>query len=176
VLSKFVSGLVIGLGFSVSFVVVVSLWFFLIVPNFTSSQHVTELGASTAMSVENAYPNVDNFIDLPVEEKIEKSTAIIVTKITKNEHGIYQAIVSEILKQKDGVELYYKVGDIYNDHANYNEYERNKSFIPEGFIVFMSGNPATMRYSTSYSGEGRIGSLGDLPMKLFREKCEKPGT
>ncbi len=175
-LSKFVSGLVVGLGFSVSVVVVVSLWFFLIVPNFMRSQQITETGTSTSVPIENVYPYIDNFHELPVEKKIEKSTAIIVTRISKNEDGVYKAIVSEVLKKQDGVELYYRPGDIYDDHSDYNEYEKDNRNIPEGFIVFMGGNPAQMRYSTSYSGGNRISSLGDIPMILFREKCGKSGT
>jgi len=174
VLNKFISGLVLGLGFSVSFTVVVSLWFFLIMPNLISSQPMAIKSTSTTLPVDNEYPYIENFHKLPVEDKIANSTAIIVTKISKNEGGIYQTIVSEILKKQDDIELYYKQGDIFEDHSDYNDYEKNNRHIPEGFIVFMRGTPAQMKYSTSYSGGERISSLGDIPMALFREKCDKP--
>lgn len=175
-LNKFLSGLVLGLGFSVSLVVVVSLYFTFILPNSFSTEEMPITSNSIAMPLGSDFPYIKNFHELPLDEKIANSTAIIVTEISKNEDGIYESKVTEILKQQEGVELYYSLGDIYNHHSDYNSYEEQDRQVPHGFIVFMGGNPAQMRFSTSYSGGERISSLGDIPMALLREKCDKSST
>ncbi len=175
-LNKFLSGLVIGLGFSVSFLIVVSLYFIFILPIYFSTQEIPITSGSKTLPIENDFPYIENFHELPLDDKIANSTAIIVTKIEKNQDGIYESKVAEVLKQQEGVELYYSPGDIYDDYSDYNSYGDKNRQVPQGFIVFMGGNPAQMRYSTSYSGGERISSLGDIPMALLREKCEKPST
>lgn len=174
--NKFLSGLVIGLGFSISFVIVVSLYLKFMVPNQFSTQRMPITSESGAQLIRNEFPYIDNFHELPLDEKIANSTAIIVTKIEKNQDGIYESKVAEVLKQQEGVELYYSPGDIYDDYNDYNSFGDKNWKVPHGFIVFMGGNPAQMQYSTSYSGGDRISSLGDIPMALLREKCEKPST
>jgi hypothetical protein len=41
----------------------------------------------------------------------------------------------------------------------------------EGDVVFLTGNPATMRMSTSYRND-RVGSFGDMPLAEFRRLVE----
>lgn len=175
-LNKFISGLLIGLGISISFVVVISLYFSFVVPGILDTQKISIPGEVVALPTGVDYPYIENFHELPLDDKIANSTAIIVTEISKNENGIYESRVSEILKKRDGVDLYYELGDVYDDYSDYSRYEEMNAQIPKGFIVFMAGNPARMRFSTSYSGGERISSLGDIPMVLFREKCERSGT
>ncbi len=177
-LNKFVSGLIWGFGFSLSFIVVCTIWLNYLIPLSTTSD-VSDMSESMTATLPNSvtipfddkYPFIENFSDLPLEDKISNSTAIVVTNISKNESGAYEQRITEILKKKDDVELYYKVGDLYEDHSDYNRYETEDMFIPKGFIVFMGGSTASMMYSVSYSGD-RIGSLGGISMELLRQKCD----
>lgn len=170
-LNKFLTGLVAGLGFSIALVVVITIWITFVLPtSFQSdSSHISQ--STTSIKVENKYPLIENFDELSLDQKISNSTAIIVTKIAKDEAGRYKSVVSEVLKKQDDVELYYKVGDEYDD-SDYNQYEAHGDSIPKGFIVFMRANPARMQFSTSYSGD-RVGSLGGISMELLREKCSE---
>lgn len=170
-LKKFISGIVFGLGFSISVAVALTVWFNFALPkSFQTEPVVVSSSSSNTIKVKNEFEYINNFSDLPLDQKIEKSTAILVTNIIKDDTGLYKVVVSEILKKKDGVELFYKVGDEYDDYSDYNQYENEGRHIPKGFIVFMTDNPASMRFSTSHSGN-RVGSLGGISMALLREKC-----
>lgn len=171
-LKRFFHGVIQGLGFSISVVFVFSVWGYFVANEFISSEPMTIRQSSTTIPIDNNFPFIENFDELPIEEKINLSTAILVTTIEKNKDGKYQATVVEVLKKEEGVELYYDVGDIYEDRADYDEYEAKKRSVPKGFIVFMGGNPATMRYAVSYSGD-RVGGLGNISLALLRKKCEK---
>lgn len=167
-IKRFFNGMVFGTGFVFSALVILTLW-----SNY-SFQSYTEMSyGPDIISVEpkvSKYPIINNFSDLSLDQKIEMATAILVTSIEKDESGEYRSTVAEILKKNDDVELYYNVGDVYDDHTDYSRYE-DASFIPKGFIVFMTQNPATMTYSTSFSG-ARISGLGDITMERLRGKCQ----
>lgn len=169
--NKFVSGLVVGLGFSIALVTVITAWVVLVIPHVVESGPMTVYQSSTTTSTDKNSFHIEKFGELPLDEMIANATVILRTEIRKNEQGRYQSVIKEILKQQDGVDFYYKVGDVYNDHSDYNNYEERRITIPNGFIVFMTGSPATMRYSVSYSENERISGLGDLPLVLLREKC-----
>jgi hypothetical protein len=75
------------------------------------------------------------------------------------------------LRKQENVDFYHEVGQIYENELPYfDEFESLNRDVPEGFIVFMSENPARMHYSVSYSG-GRVGSLGNISLALLRQKC-----
>jgi hypothetical protein len=170
VLNKFISGLIFGLGFAISVIIVSLLSFTFLAPKIAHTDTDSIVTSPTSATTDGNSKIGKNFNDLSVEEKIENSTAIIVTEVSKGSDGEYKAKVSDILMIKDGVSLYYKKGDIYDDHMDYKSYYPDESTIPKGLIIFMSGNPAQMRYSVSYSGD-RVDSLGGIPMALFKEKC-----
>ena len=166
-LNKFVSGLVTGLGFSISLIIVLSIWINHMAH--TSVPMTVQDASPTAPTTENP-SHFEDFSALSLDEKIAKSTAIFVTTIQKNQAGLYEPRVTEILKKQDDTELYYQVGDTYDDGHDYNRHEREGNPIPKGFIVFMSGNPASMRYAVSHSGD-RINTLGGISIELLRKKC-----
>ena len=95
------------------------------------------------------------------------ATAIIIVKSEKGENGKYKNVVEEILKIEEGVELYYNVGEVYEDDSHY---KMSDEFMPTRAIIFMQGNPATMRFSTTFDGE-RIRGLGGISLALLRDKC-----
>jgi len=170
VIRNIANGFMWGVGFSISTSIILSLWLIIALPKLLSLEtSAMEISQSPETKTETV-PFINDFGKLSLDEKIAKSTAIIVTKIEKNDAGKYQSKVSEILKKQDNVELYYEVGDIYDKPPYFDEYESLNRTVPEGFIIFMSDNPARMRYSTSYSGE-RVGSLGNISLALLRQKC-----
>lgn len=177
-LRKFIEGIFYGLGFTFAFFLITSLWLMYLAPTLLISEKKSVSDFSSEIKkvepLHNSTSNslVDGFYKLSVDEKIGQSTAIIITKITKDENGRYESHVKEILKQGKNVELYYEVGDKYQDHNYYSDETIGEQLVPDGFIVFMDGNPAKMRYSVSFSGE-RIDSLGSIPIILFKKKCEE---
>lgn len=119
-----------------------------------------ELGAT-----EDEVPYDNQFHARPVEEKVERATAILRTRLeTTGER--HREVVAEIIKQKPGIRLYYQVGDEYErlSHLATPDCEGCES---DGQVVFMVGNPANMVYSTTYRGD-RVGTLGDMPINELR--------
>lgn len=171
-IKKFISGLVFGFGFSIAVMIAVTIWINVVVPIEVQRGSSVSHGSSRSVTIEpdNKYPLIENFSDLSLDQKIEHASAILITSISKGADGSYESRVSEILKKPDDVSLYYKIGDEFDHHMAYEKYESEGMSVPKGFIVFMNGNPATEKYSMSYSGE-RIRSLGDITMEQFREKC-----
>ena len=160
-----------GIGFSISTSIVLSLWLVVALPKLISSETSVMETSQNPETKTETIPRINDFEKLSLDEKIANSTAIIVAKIEKNVSGKYQSRVSEILKKQDNVDLYHEVGEIYENELPYfDEFESLNRDVPEGFIVFMSENPARMRYSVSYSGE-RVGSLGNISLALLRKKC-----
>jgi hypothetical protein len=70
---------------------------------------------------------------------------------------------------KPGTTFYYEIGDEFPGSSFYPEGRTNYG---DGLVIFFTGSPAMMRLSMTYSGD-RIRSLGDLPLKLLREKCKE---
>ncbi len=97
---------------------------------------------------------------------MQKSTAILILRFEEGQHGNYRSIVEEVLKHEQGVELYYGQGEVYEEDSHYSVSDK---FIPRRAVVFMQGSPATMSYSTTFSGE-RIRGLGGISLSLLREK------
>jgi len=171
-MNKILSGFLFGLGFSVSCLLIYTAWMFLAVPAFMNAQFSEEWASNSAPEIASKPKSLDmeftnNFHELSLDEQIAKSTVVLTTKFEKTDSGKYIQVVDEILKKKEGVELYYDVGDKWKTHRGSIYTEENR---PLGFVVFMEGSPASMRYSVSYS-EDRIGGLGDIPMSLLRDKC-----
>jgi hypothetical protein len=167
VIKKFFHGLLFGFGFSLSILVTYSVWMMFAFPIVMESGIVKTMPLTMPEGGNPKYPLINNFDELSIDQKIEKSTAILLTEIVPAENGKYKSKVIEVLKKLDDIELYYEAGDTYQD---YEPYKGKTDFMPKGFIVFMGGSPATMMYSTSYSGE-RISNLGGIPLALLRNKC-----
>ena len=103
-----------------------------------------------------------SFNSLPVEEKIKRSSAILLTKHERN-GGRLKAVVSEILKRPDAG-LNYSVGDELGDLARDVEADTDYG---DGDVVFLVGGAGDMRESMTYR-RGRISGLGDMPLDVFR--------
>ena len=116
-----------------------------------------------------SFSDEPGFWEMSIEEKIEKATVIAVTRYEQADDGMMRSTITEILKQEPGISSKYEVGSEFAQGSFYPSEERAYG---DGDIIFFTGNPASFQYSTSYEG-GRIGGLADIPLKLFRQKCEE---
>ncbi|MFN7941077.1 MAG: hypothetical protein U0X73_05735 [Thermoanaerobaculia bacterium] len=124
----------------------------------------------TELEPEPAFDN--EFYARPLEEKIARATVILLTRLEKTGER-HREVVAEIIKQKPGVRLYYKVGDEYEplSHAPTPSCQDCEG---QGQVVFMLGNPASMVYSFTYEGE-RL-EMGGMPItELRRQAAESLG-
>ena len=109
------------------------------------------------------------FHELSPEEQIKKASVIAIAKYEKTSDGKFITVIKEFVKKDPNTTIYYKIGDEYPSHIQNHEPNVNYG---DGVIIFFTGSPATMKMSMSYSGE-RISSFGDMPMKMFLEKCKE---
>ena len=123
----------------------------------TSSSRAANTGSSPG-----AHADEKPFHTLPLEEKIKRSTAILLTRHEK-EGGKLKSIVSEILKRPDAG-LNYSVGDEFVDLSRYVEGDTDYG---DGDVVFFAGAATDMRESMTYR-RGRISGLGDMPLDVLR--------
>ena len=117
-------------------------------------------------SIQSEIP-FNDFFKWPVDKKISESSAILLTKYQKNGDRL-TAVVSEILKKNPGVDLYYNVGD---EIQGFHQKIEKDTVYGDGQVVFMTGSPASFRFSTTYE-HGRITGMGDMPISLLREKIK----
>ncbi|MDF1818226.1 MAG: hypothetical protein P1U54_06280 [Immundisolibacteraceae bacterium] len=166
-LKKLFSGAIIGTGFSIATLSVYTVWMFYVLPPLIEQSRNSEVITPESPRQLQYFSNTPNFDELSVDEKIELATAIIILKFEEGENGNYKSIVEDILKKEEGVELYYNVGEVYEDDTYY---KMSDDFVPTRAIVFMQGSPASMRFSTTFDGE-RIRGLGGISLALLRDKC-----
>lgn len=173
---KFSSGLAFGAGFTLAALAIYSVWLFvllpkLIIPAIPPEGVMTEpmKRISPSKVAEVSQPFINHFDELTVDEKIKASSVIMVVNFERNENGSYKSTVEEILKKEKGTELYYDVGDTYEEPVSY-PFSGDKPI--KKAIVFMQGSLARMRYSTTFSGD-RIISLGGITLDAVRNKCKE---
>lgn len=179
-LKKFTDGLLFGAGFAISFIV---LWYvaaFLVTPMFygkmerTASKQSSDMGANTQPSIPRSYEALREpaipFHELKLEEQIKAASVIALARYERSSDGKMKAIIKEFLKKEPNVTIYYNIGDEYPD-ASY--YPKENVSYGDGVIIFLTGSPARMAMSMTYSGD-RIRGLGDLPVELLRKKCKDP--
>jgi hypothetical protein len=170
-LRKFAEGLLFGAGFTISFVILVALGgsvlFGSMVP--TSRWSASSGPVTTTQQIDEDEKKSSPFYELPIEQQIEEASIIALARYEPAEDGRMRAVLKEILKQKDGVTFYYQLGDEYTPSSYY---PKSGTSYGDGIVIFFEGSPAMMRRAISYSGN-RITGLGDMPIELFRDKCEK---
>lgn len=169
-LRKFTEGLVFGAGFAISFLVLGALGASVL---FSS---MMPAGRSTSSSVTTTTSQIDAddeksvpFYELPIEAQIEEASVIALARYEPAEDGRMKAVLKEVLKKKEGVTFHYQIGDEYTPSSYY---PKPGTSYGDGIVIFFEGSPAMMRIAISYSGN-RISGLGDMPIELFRDKCEK---
>lgn len=109
-----------------------------------------------------------NLDELSAEEKIQRSSAILLTEFKKNDANKPVLEVVKILKKDVGVDLYYDVGDSYKDNMYASSENENQE---GGMIIFLQGNPATFKLGIGYNDEV-IHQLDDI--KPILEKHSTP--
>lgn len=173
---RFIDGVIFGAGFAISFVFIWYLASFLIYPMFGESYYAqytnvdaTDTSQNNDLTVLSPNKPEAPFHELSLEQKIQTASFIALAEYEESTNGKQTPIIKEFLKEDSNSEIYYKVGDEYKTYSNYSQSGNNTN---SKLIIFFVGSPATMRYSTTYSGD-RIHSLGGIPEKLLRDKCKK---
>lgn len=180
---KFTEGLVFGGGFGVSFIFLWYMAAYLIYPIFVTphiqesvSKQISELESQIppSMSSRNVIsdkPRIQ-FHELSLEEQIKTASVIAIAKYEKSSDGKMKAIIKEFFKKEPGTTIYYDIGDEYPGSSYF---PKENTMYGDGVVIFFTGSPASMKMSMSYSGD-RIHSLGDIPIELFKKKCEDPNA
>ncbi len=180
---KFTEGLVFGGGFGISFIFLWYIVAYLIYPIFVTP-HIQESVSKQMSEFESQVPshmsnqNVISgklrikFHELSLEEQIKTASVIAIAKYEKSTDGKMKAIIKEILKKEPGTTVYYEIGDEFPGSSYY---PKENTMYGDGVVIFFTGSPASMRMSMTYSGD-RIHSLGDIPIELFKKKCEDPNA
>jgi hypothetical protein len=179
-MKRLIDGLIFGTGFGLAFMTIAYLAasFFIVPAMIAPQRYEVSHGGSGAETYD--IPEIMSgdetrelpFHELPIEDQINYASAIALAEFQPGPDGRMRAIITDILKQEKDVVLYYHVGDEYADSSYYPQESVSHG---EGLIIFLTGSPAEIKMSMTYSGE-RIRGLGDMPLKLFREKCESLGT
>ncbi len=166
---KFAEGLAFGTGFAIAFLVVQLFIPTLVMPLFfnVNDRVLSQPEASSSVGRMESEAGPD-FNELSVEEQIKRASVVALARFEPGKDGKRIAVLTEILKQTPGTTFYYKVGEEFPDGSVYSQ---EGTEYGDGLVIFFTGSPASMRMSMTYSGE-RIRGLGDIPLKLFREKCE----
>ena len=179
-LKKFIEGLVFGAGFTISFLI---LWYFasfVITPALVSHQFGQKIPEQLSESKSEPGPTIQKkieefretkvpFYELGVEEQIKQSSVIALARYEPAADGKMKAIIKEFLKKEPGTTIYYNIGD---EHPSSSYYPKERTTYGDGLIIFFTGSPATMKMSMSFTGD-RIHSLGDIPLELFKKKCDE---
>jgi hypothetical protein len=167
-LRKFAEGLAFGAGFTISFAVLILIGASVMFSAMPGTRWAsTSRGLSVSQKAEDSEERP--FYELSAEEQIERASVIALAKYQAAEDGRMKAVLTEFLKKNDGTTFHYDVGDEYGPSSYY---PKDGTSYGDGLVIFFEGSPAMMRSSMSYSGD-RIHSLGDMPIELFRGKCEE---
>jgi hypothetical protein len=111
-----------------------------------------------------------DFTARPMKDKVRLATAILIVEM-KEIDGVHKAVVQEILKLQPGIRLYYKVGDDYDDLSHMPGEECDACTAQQRILVLMHGNPAEMRFSTTFEGD-RIAGLGGMTLDELRKLAQ----
>lgn len=175
-LNKFKEGLVFGGGFAISFIGIWYMAAYFITPFFVDSQidNINEMQRSLSSSSSNTPAQIlttsqpqKQFHELSSEEKIQTASVILLAKYEPSQDGKVKAVISQFLKKDDNVSFHYNIGD---ELVSSSYYPRENISYGDGLVVFFAGSPPSQKMSMSYEGD-RIRSLGDMPMELFKSKC-----
>lgn len=180
---KFTEGLVFGGGFGISFIFLWNIAAYLIYPISVTphiqdsvSKKMSEFESQVSPSLSSKYELSDElpiqFHEMSLEEQINTASVIAIAKYEMSSDGKMKAIIKEFLKKEPGTTIYYNIGDEYPGSSYY---PKVNTMYGDGVVIFFTGSPASMKMSMSYSGN-RIHSLGDIPIELFKKKCDDPNA
>lgn len=180
-LKKFAEGLVFGAGFSISFILIWYTASYLITPMIVTSATESEVsrfppeaGASRRLPKASGTDSVREpsiaFHEMQIEDQIKQASVIALAKFEPSTDGKMRAIIKEFLKKRPNTQIHYNIGDEYPSSSYY---PSDKTVRGDGVVIFFVGSPATMKMSMTFS-DNRILGLGDLPIELFKKKCEAP--
>ncbi len=171
-IKRFLDGLSFGAGFGVAFTIVsIAVWMFLIPTLLRPGSNVLPEtivfdGDDAAGVPQSAFNEFLDFSEMSVDDQIAAASVIVLIEFEPADDGRMKALISDILKETEGAEFSYAVGDEYHSHSYY----PGDRYSKEREVIFFTGSPARMRYSTTYTGD-RITGLNNMPEAMFRQKC-----
>lgn len=136
-------------------------------PPFMVQRITDSLNASSPLGGQSQGDSYSGFHNWPIEKQIDAASVIALTKHDAGA-GKIKSVIVEFLKFKPGTTFYYKVGDEYGSEYSVREH----TAYGDGQVMFFVGNPARLRYSTTYSHD-RILGFSDMPMALLRQKIRE---
>jgi hypothetical protein len=173
VVRKFIEGMIFGFGFSLALLGVGGLGVYLFAPMvFRPVESSLSISQGPSPPTQLHQDRGPQFHELPIEEQIRRASVIALARFEPSADGKMKAIFREFLKKAPDTTIYYSIGDEYPS-ASY--YPSEGTSHGDGLVVFFVGSPADMRMAMTYTGD-RIHSLGDIPLELFRKKCQTPGA
>ena len=177
-LDKFKEGLIFGAGFAISFVAIWYMAAFFITPMIINSQiedinKIQQSFTTKSQSVPSqtivSSQTEKQFYELTSDEQIQIASVIVLAKYVPAKDGKVKAVISQFLKKDNNVIFHYKIGD---ELVSSSYYPRENTSYGDGLVVFFAGSPPSQKMSMPYDGD-RIRSLGDMPMELFKNKCNE---
>tara|TARA_R110001599_G_scaffold91512_2_gene240452 strand:- start:367 stop:858 length:492 start_codon:yes stop_codon:yes gene_type:complete len=152
VFKVFLKGLVFGFGVIVAFVIAILVASNFDIPKTFTSQDVKRF---------------ESLSSLTEEEKILKSSAIIVLRFKSEKDTLMAAYVAEIYKKSPSIEVQAEVGAL---RKNDNYYAReHASMNRDGVVVFLTGSPAKEQ-SKLYLYNNRLAGTTDMPIDIVIKK------
>lgn len=112
----------------------------------------------------NSSETVRKLKSRPLEEQLE-AASVVALSTWRKDGGDYRAVITEILKHREGTNFAYKVGDeVRRSRRN----DRAGVDYGEGEVMFFMGSPAKLEYSIAYS-EGRLRNDEGSEISALRE-------
>ncbi|WP_043309373.1 hypothetical protein [Pseudomonas sp. ML96] len=135
--------------------------------NATLAEHSeTRTQASTPPGAKHSPSPAIDFYELPLQQKIEKASAIALIRNDIASDGTLRPIIQEFLKKAPDASITYAVGDEFEK-----PFLRNQTSYGDGAIVFFLGSPAKITHLIQFSGD-RVLQLEDISLTQLREKCK----
>lgn len=179
-LKKFVNGLVFGAGFAISLVgiLLVSInWVSTAMIECQIDENVSNLDEERCQEeipekfkdqLKEGKNEGKLFHKLPLEEKIEQASVIALVRYEDTSGPKVRAVIDEFLKKNPSSKIHYDVEDEYTYGSYYPEDGVERG---DGLVVFFTGSPATMKYSTTYD-DSRVLGLSNIPINLLKKKIK----
>ena len=158
-MNSFLRGLGFGAGFSISVIAI-----FFVFSKFYDNDPTEYPHNQSIVSIQEN----TKFRNLPFDDQIHKSTALVICRYSDADDGGRIAKVAEIFKDDDSISLEVNIGDERADAKYYPD--KNDSFMERtGTITLYTGTPAK-EASTYYLYNDRVPSFGDMPLELLIKK------
>lgn len=120
--------------------------------------------AGDGAGAEASSSSFESWEGLPFEEKVKRSTVVLITE-NRREGGLIRAYIKEELKRKPGTVFQYGVG---TEYPALSVVPKENTSYGDGSLVFLSGSPASNQSSVSIFG-GYVPALENMSLERVRQ-------